>query len=174
MPMARRRWASTQTAHQLILMGRRCTLICTNTEYTIRKNPGGFRLTDHNFIMMRYADVLLLLAEAEVRTSGDLERARDLVNQIRERAGAPSLDESDISNDNADDLLQAIVDEREVELVSEQVRSRDLRRWHAAGIVDAESILGYSVEKFLLPIPQNEIINNVNILPADQNPGYSN
>ena len=139
-----------------------------------KENPGGFRLTDHNFILMRYADVLLLLAEAEVRTDGDLERARDLVDQIRERAGAPSLDESDISTDNADDLLQAIIDEREVELVSEQVRSRDLRRWHAAGIVDAESILGYSVEKFLLPIPQNEIINNVNILPADQNPGYSN
>lgn len=135
--------------------------------------PGGFRLTDTHFILMRYADALLLLAEAEARTNGDLNRARGFINQVRARAGAPLLDDAGIPNANADQVLQAVIAERAVEFVSEQVRSRDLRRWHAADIVDAEAILGYSAEKFLLPIPQNEIINNPMVSGADQNPGYN-
>lgn len=137
-----------------------------------KENPGGFRLTDANFLLMRYADVLLLLAETEVRLDGDLDRARELVNQIRARAGVPSLEEAGIANGDADELMDAIVAEREVELMSEQVRARDLRRWDAAGIVDAEAILGYAENKFLLPIPDAEITNNPMISLTDQNPGY--
>ncbi len=137
-----------------------------------KENPGGYRETNANFILMRYADVLLLLAEAEARTNGDLSKARDLINQVRARAGAPLLNEAGIANGTADEIMQAVVNEREVELMSEQVRSRDLRRWDAAGIVDAEAILGYSEDKFLLPIPEDEITNNPMIGLGDQNPGY--
>ena len=133
----------------------------------------GFQLTSSNLIIMRYADVLLLLAEAEVRTGGDLDRARDLIAQVRDRVGAPSLDEAGIPNGDANELMDAIIFERAIELVTEQVRGRDLRRWHAAGIVDAEALLGYDEEKFLLPIPLDEIINNPMITEADQNPGYN-
>lgn len=132
-----------------------------------------FILTPSNLILMRYADVLLLLAEAEVRTGGDLNRARNLINQVRARVDAPLLNEAGIPNGNADDLMDAIVFERGIELVTEQVRGRDLRRWHEAGIVDAEAILGYNEEKFLLPIPLDEIINNTLISQEDQNPGYN-
>ncbi|WP_420459023.1 RagB/SusD family nutrient uptake outer membrane protein [Neolewinella sp.] len=134
--------------------------------------PGGFRLSNTNFILMRYADVLLLLAEAEVRTDGDLDKARSLINQVRARAGAPNLDDSGIANGSTDELMAAVIKEREVELMSEQVRGRDLRRWHAAGIVNAEAILGYKEGKFVLPIPQDEITNNPMVSQADQNPGY--
>jgi hypothetical protein len=137
-----------------------------------KENPGGFRLTTSNFLLMRYSDVLLLLAEAEARTNGDLQKARDLINQVRERAGVPSLDEAGIPNGSANEVMEAVIAEREVELMSEQVRSRDLRRWDDAGIVDAEAILGYSEDKFLLPIPQDEITNNPMINQEDQNPGY--
>ncbi len=138
-----------------------------------KENPGGYRETNANFILMRYADVLLLLAEAEARTSGDLQKARDLINQVRARAGAPLLDEAGIANGNANEIMDAVVHEREVELVGEQVRSRDLRRWHTAGIVNAEQILGYAENKFLLPIPEEEITNNPMIGLEDQNPGYN-
>jgi hypothetical protein len=117
--------------------------------------------------------VLLLLAEAEARTNGDLQKARDLINQVRERAGAPTLDEAGVDNGTAEEVLDAVINERELELVGEQVRSRDLRRWHAAGIVDAEQILGYAEEKFLLPIPEEEITNNPMIGLEDQNSGYN-
>jgi hypothetical protein len=138
-----------------------------------KQNPGNYRETDANFILMRYADVLLLLAEAEARTNGDLQKARDLINQVRERAGAPTLDEAGVDNGTAEEVLDAVINERELELVGEQVRSRDLRRWHAAGIVDAEQILGYAEEKFLLPIPEEEITNNPMIGLEDQNSGYN-
>ncbi len=138
-----------------------------------KEAPGGYRETNANFILMRYADVLLLLAEAEARTNGDLQKARDLINQVRNRAGVPELDEAGIANGTADEILQAVISEREVELVSEQVRSRDLRRWDEAGILDAEAILGYTEQKFLLPIPQEEITNNPMITQADQNPSYN-
>ncbi|CAH1002506.1 hypothetical protein LEM8419_03385 [Neolewinella maritima] len=133
----------------------------------------GFQLTSSNLIIMRYADVLLLLAETEARTGGDLDRARDLINQVRARVGAPLLDEAGIPNGSADEIMDAIVFERAVELVTEQVRGRDLRRWHEAGIVNAEALLGYNAQKFLLPIPLDEIINNPLISQADQNPGYN-
>lgn len=138
-----------------------------------REEVPGFRLTSSNLIIMRYADVLLLLAEAEVRTNGDLGRARDLIEQVRNRVGAPSLDDAGIPNGSADELMDAIVFERAIELVTEQVRGRDLRRWHEAGIVNAESILGYSEDRFLLPLPLDEIINNPMITQEDQNPGYN-
>ncbi|MEO0731932.1 MAG: RagB/SusD family nutrient uptake outer membrane protein [Bacteroidota bacterium] len=133
----------------------------------------GFTLTASNLILMRYADVLLLLAEAEARTNGDLGKARDLINQVRARVGAPLMDEAGIANGTADEIVQAVVNERALELVSEQVRGRDLRRWHAAGILNAEAILGYAEERFLLPLPLDEIINNPMINQEDQNPGYN-
>jgi hypothetical protein len=138
-----------------------------------RQEVPSFQLTSSNLILMRYADVLLLLAEAEVRTGGDRSRARNLINQVRARVGAPLLDEAGIANGTDDELMDAIVFERAIELVTEQVRGRDIRRWHEAGIVNAEALLGYSEEKFLLPIPLDEIINNPMITQADQNPGYN-
>ena len=133
----------------------------------------GFILTSSNLILMRYADVLLLLAEAEARTNGDLSRARSLINQVRDRVGARSLDEAGIPNANANEIMNAVIMERALELVSEQVRGRDLRRWHAAGIVNAEQLLGYSESRFLLPLPLDEILNNPMITNEDQNPGYN-
>ncbi len=133
----------------------------------------GFILTASNLIMMRYADVLLLLAEVEARTGGDLGRARDLINQVRARVGAPLLDDAGIDNGSADEVMEAVINERAIELVTEQVRGRDVRRWHEAGIVDGEAILGYDESRFLLPIPLDEIINNPMINQADQNPGYN-
>ena len=44
-----------------------------------------------NFILIRYADVLLSLAEAINENTGPTEEARGLVNQVRRRAGAPEI-----------------------------------------------------------------------------------
>lgn len=43
-------------------------------------------LNANNYSILRYADILLMAAECEVETGGDLSRARDLVNQVRARA----------------------------------------------------------------------------------------
>lgn len=46
-------------------------------------------ISNNNYVMVRFADVLLMLAEAEVE-AGSLETARTLVNQIRARAANPA------------------------------------------------------------------------------------
>lgn len=101
----------------------------------------------------RYADALLLLAEAEVE-AGSLENAREIVNQIRTRAGAaaqgPGNDRATIAVDPDDASItwadyeigtydvpwtdqavarQAVRTERRLELAMEGQRFFDLRRW---------------------------------------------
>ncbi len=134
--------------------------------------PGGYRTTNTNLVIMRYADVLLLLAEVEART-GSAERARELVNQVRTRAGAPRLQDSGIPNADGAQLVTAVQKERQIELALEQIRFRDIKRWRDAGILPADMELSYYTPKDrVLPIPQAEIVNNTSLSQADQNPGY--
>lgn len=131
--------------------------------------PGGFRLTTTNLIIMRYADVLLLLAEIEAREGND-DAAFALVDQVRDRVGARSVEDSPY----ADDALRAVQYERTVELALEQVRFRDLKRWRDGGILPDEYELDYyEPDDRLLPIPNREIINNPSMDQSSQNPGYN-
>ncbi len=105
-----------------------------------------------NMPIIRYSDVLLMLAECEVET-GNLEAARALVNQIRERAGncaqgpdggATAIDDAGITwatyavgtyDDawtDAGAARAAVRMERRIELALEGHRFFDLRRWGVA------------------------------------------
>lgn len=110
------------------------------------------QLSAVNIALIRYADVLLMLAECEVEL-GNLERARDLVNMIRERAGACAqgpdgtavpIDDPGITWANyqvgtyddawtdANVAREAVRMERKIELALEGHRFFDLRRWGVA------------------------------------------
>src|SRR6056297_556510 len=98
--------------------------------------------------MIRYADVLLMCAEAYLQSgSGD---PLPLVNQVRERA---SLDE--LGSVTMDDIKL----ERRLELAMEGHRFFDLVRWG-----DAASVLGdrgfVQGKHEVFPIPQEEIVNS--------------
>jgi tetratricopeptide (TPR) repeat protein len=112
--------------------------------------------------LMRYADVLLMAAEANY-FEGDEGTALTYLNQVRTRAGLVSA--------GGDDLFDAIVLERELELAFEASRFWDLVRW---GLADEElSDIGFvSGRDELFPIPQDEIDSNTAIGEEDQNPGY--
>jgi hypothetical protein len=68
-----------------------------------------------NFILLRYADVLLMLAEAINQNTGPTEEARELVNRVRRRAGVPDLP----SGLNAQDFRNAVFQERRWEFAAE-------------------------------------------------------
>lgn len=77
-----------------------------------------------NFPLLRYADVLLMFAEAENELNGPTVEAYDAVNQVRARAEAQAF-----AGLGQDDFRQAIRDERARELCFEGLRKFDLIRW---------------------------------------------
>ena len=78
-----------------------------------------------NHILFRYADLLLLHAEA-LAESGNTAGAVNSLNQVRNRVGLPDATASG-------DVLQAVRDERRKELALEGHRFYDLKRW---GLLD--------------------------------------
>jgi hypothetical protein len=97
-----------------------------------------------NYRVMRYADVLLMAAEANFQ-SGNTSKAQSLVNQVRVRAGVPGL---------AVNSLNVIYNERRFELSGEGLRFFDLVRTGQA----ADFIQGFVPGKHeVFPIPQVEI-----------------
>jgi hypothetical protein len=111
-----------------------------------------------NWRLIRYADVLLMAAEAHHRASND-GRAIVLLNQVRERAKLTPVIAA------GDALFQAIMNERLLELAFEGFRYVDLVRWGKA----AQEIKNFQANKHeLLPIPDNDV-KTAGLTP---NPGY--
>jgi starch-binding outer membrane protein, SusD/RagB family len=115
--------------------------------------------------VIRYAEVLLILAEALARQD-ELSDAVDRLNEVRERAGlAGYVLGVDLPNDQ-DAVIDAILDERRLELAFEGDRWFDLVRTDRA--VDALAPFLAPHEK-LWPVPQRELDVAPNLT---QNPGY--
>lgn len=118
-----------------------------------------------NFRLFRFAEVLLLAAEAYNKEGQD-DKARIELNKIRNRAGLADVSSS-LTGAN---LFNAIVNEKFLELAFEGQRFWDLVRWGRAA---AElSGKGYTSKNNLYPIPASEIAKNKALTIADQNPGY--
>lgn len=123
-----------------------------------------------NFRYLRYADVLLMMAECEnKRPGGNQDAAIGYINQVRQR---PSTNMPPLATgQSANEVFNAIVKERRVELAGEQLRFSDLVRWGLAATELAGQ--GFTAPKhYLWPIPAREISSNPAIGPEDQNPGY--
>lgn len=136
--------------------------------------------TDDNWPVYRYAEVLLMLAEA-LNEQGKTGEAIPYLNQVRTRAG---LANTSASNQAA--LRDAIWKERRVELAFENKRWFDIIRMpeataiailqaHGTALKTRFSYLStatYQIRKeyFIYPIPQREISLNPDGMP--QNPGY--
>ena len=134
----------------------------------------GFATSAINQRIMRYADVLLLLAECE-NELGNQPRAIDLVNQVRARASVamPPIPTANIPAGNQNEVRKAVQHERMIELAGEQIRNFDIVRWRKHGKLDQEPISYFLPNRHeLLPIPQTELDNNPKLTEGDQNPGY--
>lgn len=132
----------------------------------------------NSIIYLRYADILLLKAEALLmQQNPDLSGAADIVDVIRQRAGLSKLPADIRSNKEA--LLEAYLKERRMELAFEGQRWYDLRRldkieevMNAVYAKDSgrkTQVNVFSHHSYLLPIPQGAIDQNENLV---QNPGY--
>jgi starch-binding outer membrane protein, SusD/RagB family len=110
----------------------------------------GYSSNALNYVIIRFADVLLMAAEAEIETGG-LEQARTYINQVRRRAGrfapsntAPYYQDASLATyatynvgeypafASADEARKAVRFERKLELGMEGHRFFDLVRWGIA------------------------------------------
>lgn len=83
-------------------------------------------LTAINFPILRYSDVLLMIAECENETHDQpTTEAYNCINEVRKRAGISNLPQ----NMDKEDFRQAVKDERAMELCFEMTRRFDLIRW---------------------------------------------
>ena len=139
-----------------------------------KRNPGGFNLVGINHRVIRYAEVLINLAECEME-AGNLTEAVEYLNQVRARPSVdmPPYPTANYPVSNADEVMAAIIHEKRVEQASEQIRNRDIIRWRKEGKLEKEPFSYFVPNKFeLMPIPQSEIDNNPAIDESNQNPGY--
>lgn len=124
-------------------------------------------LAGNDWIVIRYADVLLLHVEAILAGGQETSATAALnsFNEVRERAGLES-----VSSITKEELLE----ERRAELAFENKRFFDLVRFGVAQQVlsefSDENGLSFSATDLLLPIPQREI--NLSNGTMEQNPGY--
>jgi len=117
-----------------------------------------------NWKVIRYADVLLMLAEA-LNENGKTTEALTYLNQVRSRAGVPAF-----TGGTKDETRERIYTERRLELFMEGHRWFDLVRTRRA--FDTLKGLNMRPHMTLFPIPlsQVQLVNNRSIFP--QNPGY--
>ena len=133
----------------------------------------------NNQRIMRYAEVLLMLAECE-NELGNPGQAVIYLNQVRDRPGVnmPHYPTNLYPTGNKAEVMRAIMHEKTVELGGEEIRNRDILRWRKKGYYTAANEpLSYfkAGRDELLPVPQQEIDNNPQLAAGGvnkQNGGY--
>ena len=126
-----------------------------------------------NFIVMRYADILLMKAEALIRKNGPNAEADQLVKRVRDRAGLTGSVLTGVT-------LPQLMEERRREFAGEGLRWHDLVRSGAAVTIMnawvAKEDMRTRIRKplnaadLLYPVPQNELAASSYLY--EQNPGY--
>ncbi|MCH7410465.1 RagB/SusD family nutrient uptake outer membrane protein [Belliella sp. DSM 111904] len=126
-----------------------------------------------NFRVIRYADVLLMMAEVENET-GNTAAALPFLNATRQRADVdmPLYPTAQYPTGTQAQMRIAIQHERQVEFPGEQIRNRDIRRWRRQGFLQNEPVPNFRPHHDLMPLPFAEIDNNAALSNDDQNPGY--
>ena len=136
-----------------------------------------------NMTIIRYADILLMRAEALIEKDENLDEAVKLINEIRDRGGMPGIE---MASQNV--LREKLRHERRVEFAFEGLRYYDIVRWRICDKVKNGNVYGFAkmtdsgkrenifLEKrvwkdhmYLWPIPQAAIDLNENL---EQNPEW--
>lgn len=102
-------------------------------KYNVMSKPSELTASETGFIFMRYADVLLMYAEAKIELNQIDNSVYQAINEVRERPSVnmPSITEGKTQNE----LRNIIRKERKVEFAWEGLRWSDIRRWGIANEV---------------------------------------
>ncbi|KIO75446.1 hypothetical protein TH53_20945 [Pedobacter lusitanus] len=154
-------------------------------KYTVYDNTTSTSVSDNqsqiNGIVLRYADILLMYAEAKNEASGPDQSVYDAINMVRNRSSIkmPPLP-AGLSQET---MRQRIRHERRIEFAGEGLYYSDVKRWGIAETVLNRAIKLNGAQKkgaieqrvfragrdYLMPFSQNDIDSDPNLV---QNPGY--
>lgn len=148
-----------------------------------------------NTILMRYADIFLMRAEALIESGSTDAEIYTLIDKVRARVGMPTVEAVEGTGLSQAQLRDIVRHERRVEFYNEGTRYADMLRWQDASLV--HDVYGYDksllsdpsspaswtfkqikivtrtfdvAKGWLWPVPQSDIDINKNLLP--NNPGY--
>ena len=131
-------------------------------------------VSDADVVIMRYAHVLLMIAEAENEVNGPTEKALKAINAVRTRSHQPAIDGENLTQA---ELRERIRNEWRVETCFEGLRYFQLKRWKLLqqtvdGAVDPAypaytKVVTSAFEYF--PLPQDEIDKAHGVLVQDPN-----
>ncbi|SHG62170.1 RagB/SusD domain-containing protein [Fodinibius roseus] len=135
-----------------------------------------------NFIVLRYASVILAKAEALIETNQNIDEAISLINRIRTERDDVTVSPLSLGLSQAE-ARESLRHERRIEFALEGLYWSDIRRWEIGpdiypmeirgsdgGLVETRYEGGYEIPKDLVfPIPDNEISLNSNLT---QNTGW--
>jgi len=122
-----------------------------------------------DFYVLRFADVLLMRAEALIESNELTQEVYDLINEVRARVNMPRIEDVEGTGLSQSELRDILRHERRVEFGLEGTRYYDLKRWgileEATVRANADNIVGHTMvfngEKSLFwPLPQAEVDNN--------------
>jgi len=116
----------------------------------------GFHPDGINQRMIRYADVLLMLAECEAEV-GSPSQAAKYINEVRAR---PSVNMPPVTLTTKNQALAAVMHERSIELAGEEVNNIDILRWRAKGYYPSIRPDPKPGQVNFFPIPASEIAAN--------------
>ncbi len=151
--------------------------------------------TSINTILMRYADICLMRAEALIESGSTAQVIYDLIDDVRARVNMPKVEDAEGTGLSQSQLRAIVRHERRVEFYNEGTRYADMLRWKDVSLV--HDVYGYDKSKlsdpatpskwvfeqikqetrtfdaakgWLWPVPQSDIDINDKLLP--NNPGY--
>jgi hypothetical protein len=135
-------------------------------KFTIQSGTRATYMSNNPVILIRYAHVLLIYAEAQARSGGANADAYNAVNAVRRRAGLADLPAGLSDND----FINAVINERAWEFAGEWNRWFDLVRLEKVEEANANKNPGdlqpagpITKEKYLLPIPGADALMNPNL-----------
>jgi hypothetical protein len=162
-----RKWATIQPCYRL-----------TGTTYTLAgvfsskykgQQAAGVRSYTNDYIIYRFADLLLMMAEAKVLLG---ENPAAEINVVRQRAFGTAYNAATDAFPNRpgdNNAKDAILEERYLEFIMEGKRWLDLRRFGDSYVFKFTNITSAEAYKVLWPVDRNTLTNNKLL---EQSPGY--